>query len=502
MRSEVVATSCGPVRGKIDDRISVFWRIPFACAPLGALRFAAPEPMEASRTVIDAKCPPPAPLQIAGRVLGSRPVHEVNEDCLYLNVFTPRADNAERPVMIWIFGGGFVNGQGADPLFDGTHLAMLGDVVVVSLNYRLGAFGFLDLADAPGTCANTGLLDQVAALRWVQENIAGFGGDPNNITVFGESAGAMSICDLLAMPAARGLFQRAIAQSGAASSVQSRAQAQLSARRLCEALDLEPCNVDALRRVEARRILDAQSELLTQARRERSGMSFRPVVDGNVLPADPLDAARNGAGRDVPLLIGTNLDEQRLYFNPRRKVEWDDLTAYLVTRLTPLSNTPGELAREAVETYRSSRESRGERHDAAAIWCAIETDLAFRRPATALAEARGTNTWMYLFCWRSPALRGWLGASHAVELPFVFGNLHVKGMARFAGTGSAAESLAQVMMVSWVQFARTGDPQTEALEHWSPYTQRTRVTALFDVESSVEAAPYENERRVWSALTV
>ena len=246
----------------------------------------------------------------------------MSEDCLNLNVFTPARDDAARPVMVWIFGGGYVNGDGADPMFDGRVLAATGDVVVVTINYRLGVFGFL-----AGDHANLGLTDQIAALTWIRHHIDSFGGDPGNVTLFGESAGAMSICTLLTMPGAKGLFHRAIAQSGTGENVATREQADEAAELFFRFLDGD--DPDAL--------LEAQRQASTTFFESHRRTAFRPWIDGDVLPVHPDEAAASGA--DVPLIIGWNRDEQRSYINPRERIT----TAELLRRLD--ARFPGNAKR-------------------------------------------------------------------------------------------------------------------------------------------------------------
>ena len=359
-----------------------------------------------------------------------------------MNIFTPRCDTQRRPVMVWIFGGGFANGDAADPLFDGQHLASVHDLVVVTVNYRLGPFGFTCYGDS-----NLGLRDQIAALTWVSNSIAHFGGDPQNVTLFGESAGAMSICSLLVSPAARGLFHRAIAQSGGADHVATADEAALVRKTLEQRTDLD---ADPVQLMQAARATSA--ELYPRLRQ----MAFKPWVDGDVIPFDP--EAHGAAGADVPLLIGFNRDEQRLYMSPLRRVSDAELLAFASRR----TSAPHRV----IDFYRNSLTSHNIN---AAIMAAIETELRYRQPVLRYARSRGANTWMYRFNWRSPALRGWLGACHALEIPVVFGTTDIDGATRkFVGDIQDLDRVIEDIQQLWVHFARHGRPPA-----WWPQAPRT-----------------------------
>lgn len=364
----------------------------------------------------------------------------MSEECLNLNIFTPARDDAARPVMVWIFGGGYVNGDAADPMFDGRVLAASGDVVVVTINYRLGVFGFLER----GNHANLGLTDQIAALEWIRHHIDSFGGDPDNVTLFGESAGAMSICTLLTMPRANGLFHRAIAQSGAGENVATRARAAEAAELFFGFLDGDTPEA----------LLDAQRRASIAFYEVHRRTAFRPWVDGEVLPAHPDDAAHTGA--DVPLIIGWNRDEQRSYINPRERITTDELLRRLESRFRGAGQRIIDFHRDR---YKAPFEN-------AAILAAADTELYYRRRARHYANARHAdtraadpldqNTWCYRFNWASPGLKGWLGACHAIEIPFVFGNLADRTTQNFVGPGAAP--LSERVRHLWCDFARSGDP--------------------------------------------
>ena len=321
MSEVIIESAYGKLEGRKLNEVYVWKGIPYAAPPLGDLRFRPPVPSEAWDGVRNAAEFGPIALQAPSEVmnfLGSE-LEKSDEDCLYLNVWSPGADGKRRPVMVWIHGGAFAAGSGSGAMYDGASFAAEGDVVVVTINYRLGVFGFLHLGETGGEefagSGNCGILDQVAALQWVQDNIEKFGGDPSQVTVFGESAGAMSIGVLLAMPAAKGLFQRAVLQSGAAANVHSTGIAEKVAGRLLAALDIGPGNIEKLREMPAQQLLKTAALL--------PYISLVPVVDGISLPEHPEQALAKGAAKDISILIGTNKDEYRLfsYFDPRWKNE-------------------------------------------------------------------------------------------------------------------------------------------------------------------------------------
>ena len=438
-------SDAGALRGRVDDDVVRFLGVPFAAPTVGALRFALPQPMPPWYGVRDAVERAPGAPQPPTVGVGVRGARATSEDCLYLNVYAPASSGAARPVFVWIHGGGYVHGDGGDALFDGGRLATAHNCVVVVPNYRLGLWGF-----APFAARNVGLADQIAALHWVARNAAAFGGDPNNVTVIGESSGAMSVCNLLAAPNARALFHRAIAQSGAADHVATRAQADETALVARAELGCDPTEADV------ERLLTAQRATQRRLRPSHHANPLRPHVDGDVLPMHPLDAAAEGA--DVPLIIGMNRDEYRLYVRPSVRFTDAELRAFFERRLAEHRvDDPPRVAARLLAHYRTERPV-DRRNANATIVADVETELRFRDPMLRYALARGGNTWLYQFDWPSPALRGWLGATHAVEIPFVFGNFDVAGIAKFAGAGPDASALSREMMALWATFARDGRP--------------------------------------------
>jgi para-nitrobenzyl esterase len=503
-----IETSSGWIEGDRDGDVLVFRGIPYARPPQGGLRLHAPLPPEPWTGVREAKAFGASAPQNPGRLaaLLGNPSEVFAEDCLYLNVWTPTADAARRPVMVWLHGGSFTTGSGSQPIYHGARLARRGDVVVVTINYRLGALGYLQLPalerESEIASANPGLLDQIAALRWVRENIAAFGGDPANTTVFGESAGAMSIGTLLGTPAAQGLFQRAILQSGAASNVYDREDAQRVAETFMKELGLAPDDLAGLRAQPLAAVLAAQERAAQQLLGVVRQLPFQPVVDGVVLPRRPLEAIADGLARDVAILIGTNLDEQKLYAPTDPKAQSLDEEGLLrrCRRILPEPGPDGRPRGEhAVQRYRAAREGRFD-VSPRELWFAIETDRWFRLPATRLAEQQAAHQpalWKYLFTWKSPALGGMLGSCHALEIPFVFGCVDDRLVQRFVGEHPAVPGISRRMQDAWLAFARSGDPGHAGLDAWPRYDAQRRATMLLGEQCRVEHAPFEAERSFW-----
>jgi para-nitrobenzyl esterase len=474
------------------DGVASFRGVPYAASPFDARRFAAPGPppvwegeRDATRYGPTAPKPPyPVPID----TILPEPVIP-GKQCLNLNVWTADPGTRGLPVLVWIHGGAFVNGSGAVGGYDGSSFARDG-VVCVTINYRLGVDGF---ALIDGTLANRGLLDQVAALEWVRENIEAFGGDPARVTVAGESAGAMSIATLIAMPPSRGLFGRAILQSGAGNHAIRPDTARKVTAALAARLGVRP-EAESLAAVPIEWLVAEQAGLSQQISTEplpakwgelaTNLMAFEPVIDGEVLPSLPLEAIRAGAGREIDVLIGTNAEEFALFLVPSGIVDLvnDDALAYSLT----LHGADPEKARAAHGLERPAGE----------VLLAALSDWFFRLPAIRVAEARaqhGAATYMYEFAWPSALYDGRLGACHGLEIPFVFDALDDPGTAWIAGPDRPPQQIADEMHAAWVAFAHSGDPG------WSAYLPDRHVRR-FALPSNTVTDPRPDQRQLWDEI--
>lgn len=476
------------VRGTWNETVAVFRGIPYATAE----RFSPPDAAIWDGALDATGFGPIAP-QVPGAQFQRADLVQ-DEQCLSLNVWTPAIDDGRRPIMVWIHGGAFRTGSGASPLYEGSTLASRGDVVVITINYRLGLLGYLAhpalAADEGGACANWGMLDCVEALRWVRDHGAAFGGDPADVTVFGESAGAAAVALLCTMPAAQGLFHKAAVQSGAPLTATMDHAMALAER----AADLASVDVTGLRHLPVDDILAVQQ----QVEAEGADRTFLPAVDGSIIPSRPGRALRAGSAAGIPMLIGTNLDEWKLWAaadSHSRDLGEDRLRSRLAQRF------PAESVDGLLLAVHEARVARGEGTAPNDLFYAIESERMFRVPARRVADAQSRHapTFVYLFTWGSPAMRGWLGACHGLEIAFVFGNQGRGELAAFTGSGPDADALADRMMDAWLAFARCGDPSTATLS-WPPHDPATRPTMVFGATSGVAHAPRDEEPAVIDAL--
>jgi para-nitrobenzyl esterase len=489
--SPVVRTTYGPVRGETDAGIHVFRGIPYG-ADTARRRFLPPVPPEPWRDVRDAIAYGPASPQ-------TNADEPTSEDCLRVNVWTPAiGDGRRRPVMCYIHGGEYSHGSGSSPLYDGVRLCRRGDVVVVTLNHRLTAFGHLYLGAlggaAYGESGNVGILDLVLALRWVRDNVAAFGGDPARVMVFGQSGGGAKIATLMAVPAARGLFHRAATMSGQQITAQGPYGATRRARALLTALGLTPERLGELTTLPAARIVDALGA--ADPTIPGNTIYFGPVLDERVLPRHPFypDAPPDSAR--VPMMIGNTHDETRGLIGRADPttfaLTWDTLR----TRLAPAMyvDIDPDLV---IATYRRLYPT----YSPSDVFFAATTAGRSWRGAVIEAElraAQGAPVHAYQVDYRSPLDGGRWGAPHTIDIPLVFDNVAKPGS--ITGTGPDAQRAADQMSDAFIAFARTGDPQTAALPRWSPYTLPRRATMLFDVVSRLADDPRGEERRLFAKV--
>jgi para-nitrobenzyl esterase len=476
--------------------VATFLGIPYARAAAGRLRFLPPqlpEPWPGVRDCFEPGQGAPQhstmPTWLQGAVGNPR---VVGEDCLRVHVFTPAADAAKRPVLVWIHGGGFVFGSGSAPIYDGAALAREHGVVVITVNYRLGALGFaqLDTVARGGPFAsNVGLRDQLAALAWVREHAAAFGGDPANVTVFGESAGAMSIGALLGSPLARGLFRRAICQSGAAHHVSSRDGAARMAHALLRALDLTSANAERLCDVPAATLVEAQIRAAASVPAPWGLLPWQPAVDDELLPAPPLDAIAGGSARGVSLLLGTNRDEYNLFLMSGAVRAMDEARLRgVIARVIG-----AERAEEVHARYREVLP----RALPIDVWSLLQTHRVFRAPAERLADLAAKHTpetYAYLFSWSPPHVPSRVGACHALEIPLVFGTFRRPALRMLYAGGASA--LSRAMQASWASFAREGTP---ADARWRAHAPGAAPHVL-GPRADDALARFERTRALWAEL--
>ncbi|MDH3756184.1 MAG: carboxylesterase/lipase family protein [Acidimicrobiia bacterium] len=510
MPAATVQIASGGVQGADDGGTHAFKGIPYAAPPVGAKRLRPPQPVEPWDGVRPATDYGLVALQqpmpgIFGE-LGT-PQNPAGDDCLNLNVWTPDPGASGLPVLVWIHGGAFYAGSGIDDVYNGASFASNG-VVCVTINYRLGVQGFwhlgehfADLSDS----GNLGMLDQIAALRWVQENIAAFGGDPNQVTIAGESAGGMSVSTLMAMPAARGLFHRAIPQSGAASNGISAPTATMIAGHMLDMLGVEPGDLDALERVPSELMLQTQQKLGDELAETRdpnrfgeaaaSAMAFQPTYGTEALPEIPLAAIAGGSASDIDVMIGTTMEEALIFLVDLKEMFNEELVTATMDGVFGMAGKDGSAA---LAVYQQ-RLPGAEYHELVA---AIETDRMFTVPAIRMADAQAghnANIWMYRFDWRTPAAGGAWGAHHFLEVPFAFNMLDNPQAQGFVGD-DPPQALADKVHAAWVSFVKGGDPNNDALPTWPRYEPADRPTMLLDETPAVVNRPDDERVALWDGV--
>ncbi len=503
VNSPIVETVQGKIQGLSRDGVLSFRGIPYAKPPINDLRFCEPQDMDSWSEVLECTSPGPiAPQNVfeLEKILGAAEFPQ-NEDCLTLNVWTPSLDG-KFPVMVWIHGGAFATGTGRTPWYDGTKLADKQHVVIVTINYRLGALGFCYLGEFDGgrfpTSGINGIFDQVKSLEWVRDNISNFGGDPSNVTIFGESAGAMSVGTLLGLPKAKGLFKRAILESGACSHCAPPQKASQITTELLKTLGIGTSRVEELARVPIDKLIEAQG-IVTEIR--GAYLSFQPVIDGTYLPKSPLESVREGFASNVELIVGTNEEEMKLFGIDDPELQNVDEDK-MILQMTTLGgqNFDYQESRDLISAYKSHYP----KLDLGGLWFQMLTDYVFRMPANRLVEAQSNfaNCYYYLFRWASPSFGGIIGSSHSLEIPFVFDNLDKRGVDLFTGGDIAQgrESLAKAMSQSWTSFAKTSIPTSSEFDQWPVFNSEDRATMVFDINHRVEYDIAPHIRKMWDEV--
>ena len=495
----VVDTAYGPVRGIVDGKSMTWKGVRYGAPPIGDLRFRAPQPPERWTEVADADafgfaCQQP-PVPTFPLDLGAAK----SEDCLFLNIWAPSgtAPGDAKAVMVWLHGGAYMLGSGSQPLYDGQRLAAGGDVLVVTLNYRIGVFGFLDLSQHSGRRtfdSNIGLRDVLAALRWVRDNIAAFGGDPSRVTLFGESAGAGIVTTMLAIPQAEGLFTGAIAQSSPATSVYEQSRAQRVTHQVLEHLGIAAADAHRIAEVDVPALLSATKKVFDEVPVRNPGtLAFVPIIDGDLLHDYPVQLARQGKTNPVPLIIGTNRNEAALF-----RLMRSPLLPITPKAITSMFN---EIAAEQPDLQLPTVEQLGSTYRAKGRGMRIASDVGFRMPTVWLAEGhcRVAPVYLYRFDYSTPIMKMLLvGAAHATELPYVWGTLGApKDVTLKMGGAKPAKALSKRVRTRWTNFAATAKPTGPAGEpDWTPYQESDRACLVID---RTDRLVYDTDERIRSA---
>jgi para-nitrobenzyl esterase len=505
--SPVVATKSGKVVGLAAGGVCTFKGIHYGANPEGAMRFMPPvPPMPWSETAEALNYGDLAPQNLSGASGSDIRVAmgdifgpgKVSENCLVLNVWTPNLTRGTRPVMVWLHGGGYTGGSDGAPTYDGTNLARKRNVVVVGINHRLNVFGYLYLGKIGGAkyadSGNAGMLDCVLALEWVRDNIAHFGGDPNNVTIFGESGGGGKVSVLMAMPPAKGLFHKAIVESGSTLRVSTPDEADAAARKYLAQLKIATDRVDDLQKVPMEDMLAAMRALTGP-----NSIRLGPVVDGRSLPRQPFDPDAPAQSANIPMLIGTNGTETTALLGIADASLFSLNEADMRAKLRSYLHVSDDAQIDSLVAVYKKRRPDATPSD---IYFAVTTDRMMRMNAVTQAERKAAEqaapAYMYIFDWRSPVLGGKLRSPHGIELAFVFDNTDkTTGM---NGTGSDLAPLAEKVSAAWAAFARTGNPNAPGLPHWPAYDAATRATMIFGDECKVVNDPGKDERLAISAL--
>lgn len=496
-----VATTAGKVRGLSQGGVQAFRGVPYAASTAGANRFMPPVKRQPWTNVREAyelglRCPQRLS-DFHGAVAKEWEVmcldEPMGEDCLNLNVWTPSVGGGhKRPVMVWLHGGGYTSGSGGFIPYSGQELARKHDVVVVTVNHRLTVFGFMYLAGVGGEkfarSSNIGMLDIVASLEWVRDNIAAFGGDPGCVTIFGQSGGGGKVSVLMAMPPAKGLFHRAIVQSGAALKGASKDVASKSTGEYLAKLGLKPDQADQLQTLTTDQLLAG----IIGGPFPAAGQVLEPVVDGTTLPTDPFDPVAPAISADIPLLIGTT--ETEVSFFPGQQLDPIDDTDLHTRIKRTLRGADDAKVNKVIAAYRKGRPTATNTD----LYLIISSDATFRVGVVLEAERKAAQAkapvYQYYFTWRSPVHDGKMRSFHALEIPFVFDDVDIS--APMTGSGPDAQVLAGKVSSAWVAFARTGNPSHKGLPNWKPFDNTQRATMILDNECKLVNDPYGEEQRL------
>jgi para-nitrobenzyl esterase len=502
--TQIVKTSNGPVRGLVDNRgLYVFKGVRYGAPPVGDLRFKPPRKPAPWTDVANTTKYGARAIQASGGPTANADMPAMSEDCLFLNVWTPGLDNKRRPVMVWLHGGGFSSGSGGDSISEGGNLARKGNVVVVSVNHRLNVFGYLQLSKEWGpeyvSSGQAGMLDIVLSLEWVRDNIARFGGNPGNVTIFGESGGARKVPMLMAMPSAKGLFHKAIIQSGSGLDAPSSAEAISLGRELLKKLGIAEGDREALKSAGTQAIFDAQPTLAPAA--SPAGQltmpirGFVPSVDGIALPRKPFTPDAPAISANIPILIGSNKDEMTIFRarDPKFGTATDaDFTEYVRKQLPGKAEALIPALRAAFPDYSPSH-----------LITVLETLKGYWIATVLQAERKAAQgaapVYVYLLAWETPVDGGRLRSHHALDLPLVFNN--VETSRSMVGPGPEPQRVADQMSSAWIAFARSGNPNTEGLPRWRAYDLKSRATMIFNLDSHLQNDPYSEIRRILLAAS-
>jgi len=487
----IVRTRHGRVRGVKQRGVLVFKGVRYG-ADTQPRRFQTPLPPQAWSGVRDALAYGPGCPQ-----RGTGADGPTSEDCLFLNLWTPGADQGARPVMVYIHGGAYSTGSGSSPLYDGTRLATRGDVVVVTLNHRLGVLGYLSLGRLGearfADSGNAGQLDLVLALQWVRDNIAAFGGDPGNVTLFGQSGGGAKIATLMAMPVAKGLFHRAATMSGQQVTASGPLNAQRRAETVIEALKLDPSRLGELARLPAERLIEVMA--VRDPILPAGGLYFGPVLDDRALTRHPFWPDAPPQSAKVPMMIGNTHDETRAFLGAderNHRLTWDELPARLAPELR-VDISPQTVVAEYRALYPV--------YSPSDVFFAASTASRSWRAAVIEAEARsrsGRPAFVYQLDWKSPKDGGKWGAPHMLDIPLVFGTLDARGS--ITGVAEDAKAVSRAMQDAFIAFAKSGDPGHKGLPDWEPYTLPARQTMIFDVPPRMVDDPRGGERELFARV--